>query len=46
MANMAMCSAFLSAAWIVLLTLIAGAATPGYSHISQFISELGARGAP
>lgn len=31
---------------ILLLTLIAGAAFPGYSHSSQFISELGAQGAP
>jgi hypothetical membrane protein len=31
---------------VVLMTVLAGAATPGYSHLSQFISELGARGAP
>ena len=45
MAKMAMYSAALYAASIVLLALLAGAATPGYSHLSQFISELGARGA-
>jgi hypothetical membrane protein len=28
------------------VVLVAGALTPGYSHVSQFISELGARGAP
>lgn len=31
---------------IVLLTIIGGATFPGYSHASQFISELGAHGAP
>jgi Protein of unknown function (DUF998) len=42
---MAFWSALLSAALIALLTLMAALATPGYSHMSQFISELGARGA-
>jgi hypothetical protein len=28
------------------MVVVAGALTPGYSHVSQFISELGARGAP
>jgi hypothetical membrane protein len=31
---------------MVLMVVIAGSLTPGYSHVSQFISELGARGAP
>lgn len=31
---------------MVVLVGIAGALTPGYSHVSQFISELGATGAP
>lgn len=31
---------------VVLMTVMAGALTPGYSHVSQYISELGARGAP
>ena len=31
---------------MAVLVLVAGAFTPGYSHVSQFISELGARGAP
>jgi len=31
---------------IILLTVLGGLAFPGYSHLSQFISELGARGAP
>jgi len=44
--KLVMLSACLGAMSIVLLTLIGGAAFPGYSHASQFISELGARGAP
>lgn len=36
----------LGAAWVVGLTIIGGAATPGYEHSTQFISELGAKGAP
>jgi hypothetical membrane protein len=31
---------------MLLMIVVAGARTPGYSHVSQFISELGARGAP
>ncbi len=31
---------------VVLMVLFGGALTPGYSHTSQFISELGASGAP
>ncbi len=31
---------------MALLVAVGGALTPGYSHTSQFISELGARGAP
>lgn len=38
--------ACLGALAIVLLTLIGGAMFPGYSHAAQFISELGANGAP
>lgn len=34
------------AAWVVGLTIIGGAMTPGYDHGTQFISELGAKGAP
>lgn len=33
------------AAWIAFSALAAGLAQPGYSHRSQFLSELGARGA-
>lgn len=35
-----------SLAVVIVLTLWAGALTPGYSHVSQFISELGETGAP
>lgn len=31
---------------VLLLTVLGGALTPGYSHVAQYISELGARGAP
>jgi hypothetical membrane protein len=31
---------------MVVMVVVAGALTPGYSHVSQFISELGARGSP
>lgn len=44
-ANVAFWSAMLCAAGIALLTFGGGVATPGYSHLAQFISELGARGA-
>lgn len=36
----------LGVAWIVALTVVGGAAYPGYDHATQYISELGARGAP
>ena len=45
-AKLVLLSACLGALSIVLLTVIGGAAFPGYSHASQFISELGAYGAP
>jgi hypothetical protein len=39
-------AAMLSAGSVILLIVLGGAAFPGYSHTSQFISELGATGAP
>ncbi|MGI2259838.1 DUF998 domain-containing protein [Shewanella sp. GXUN23E] len=36
----------LSYLWLVLTVLIAGAFYPDYSHVSQYMSELGASGAP
>ncbi len=32
--------------WLFMTVLIAGVLHPGYSHVSQFMSELGAQGAP
>ncbi len=40
--SLAFATALASALCVVLLTLLGGIATPGYSHVSQFISELGA----
>jgi hypothetical protein len=31
--------------WAVTVTVFAGAATPGYCHVSQYVSELGEKGA-
>ncbi len=45
-ATLAAASAAWAAVAIVVLTLAGAWATPGYSHASQFISELGQRGAP
>lgn len=44
--KLAMVSALLVAAWHVAMLVIGGANFPGYDHVSQFISELGATGAP
>jgi hypothetical protein len=44
--KLVLATAFLGALVILLLTVIGGAAFPNYSHASQFISELGATGAP
>jgi hypothetical protein len=41
-----MMSALLAAAWHVAMLVIGGATFPGYDHVGQFISELGATGAP
>lgn len=46
MAGLAYFTALASALIVVLTALIGGMATPGYSHASQFISELGASLAP
>lgn len=40
--QLAFATAFCAALCVTLLALLGGAATPGYSHVSQFISELGA----
>jgi hypothetical protein len=45
-ARMAWPSALIAALVMSLATLVGGALHPGYDHAAQFISELGARGAP
>ena len=45
-AKLAFTTGTLGALVILLLTVLGGAAFPNYSHLSQFISELGAREAP
>lgn len=42
----AVLTGLLGATWVVALTVIGGVAYPGYEHAAQFISELGATGAP
>lgn len=44
--TLAFWSALLGAGLLVTMIVIGGAAWPGYSHLSQYISELGATGAP
>lgn len=44
--RLALVCAVASLGTVALLALLGGAAVPGYSHLAQFISELGARGAP
>ena len=45
-ARLALITGWLGALTVILLTIIGGAYFPNYSHASQFISELGADGAP
>lgn len=44
--RLASLTGLLGVAWIVGLVVVGGATYPGYSHTAQFVSELGARGAP
>ena len=44
--KLALATAILGAVAVVLTTIVGGFGFPGYSHASQYISELGARGAP
>lgn len=44
--KLAMITAVLGAAWLVAMVLIGGASFDGYDHVAQYISELGANGAP
>ena len=40
--HLAFATALVAASSVLLMSLLGGMATPGYSHVSQFISELGA----
>jgi hypothetical protein len=44
--KLAMITGVLGAAWLVAMVAIGGAAWDGYDHVAQYISELGATGAP
>lgn len=44
-ARLALLAAYITVFFIMVIPLLAGLMTPGYSHVSQFISELGASGA-
>jgi hypothetical membrane protein len=44
--KLAMVCGVLGALWVLALVLYGGATFPGYDHATQFISELGATGAP
>lgn len=46
MNKLAMITGVLGALWVLALTLIGGATFDGYDHVAQYISELGATGAP
>lgn len=44
--TLAFVTASLGVAWLVAMVLVGGATFAGYDHVSQYISELGATGAP
>lgn len=44
--KLAMACALLGTVWLVAMVVIGGATYLGYDHVSQYISELGANGAP
>lgn len=44
--KLAMITGVLGAVWLVAMVVIGGAAWDGYDHVAQYISELGANGAP
>lgn len=44
--RLAMICALLGAVWLLAMVVIGGLTFPGYDHASQYISELGANGAP
>lgn len=46
MARLAMICGVLGALWMLVMVIAGGATFPGYDHLSHYISELGANGAP
>lgn len=44
--RLAFTTGILGALFVLLMAVVGGALFPNYSHLSQFLSELGARGAP
>lgn len=44
--KLAMVCGVLGALWLLVMVIAGGAAFPGYDHTAQYISELGANGAP
>jgi len=46
MGRLAMICALLGALWLLAMVVIGGLTFPDYDHVSQYISELGANGAP
>lgn len=44
--KLAMVTGLLGVAWLVAMVLLGGASFDGYDHVAQYISELGATGAP
>ncbi len=46
MGKLAMITGVLGAVWLLAMTVVGGATFSGYDHATQFISELGATGAP
>lgn len=45
-AKLAFATAVAGVAWLVAMVVLGGATFTGYDHVSQYISELGANGAP
>lgn len=46
MGKLAMFSALIGALWLLTMVVVGGATFPRYDHAAQYISELGANGAP
>lgn len=44
--KLALIAGLLGVAWLVAMVVIGGASWEGYDHVAQYISELGANGAP